>query len=316
MITELKAREIVALIKKVGEYEAKKALGVTADSFSRYLRIIRNFYNIPFEDDPLDANVKILEFDIESAPSKAWTFRRWKVNISQDMIQSEGYLLCYAAKWLGDKDIIVDALPFYDGYTAGSEDDSAVVKSLHNLISKADIVIAHNAKGFDIPLFNTRALTHGLMPPKPYKIVDTLKVAKAQFKFPSNKLDSIGSYLGLGRKTEHEGFKLWVGCMDGVKEAWDKMIEYNEQDVSLLESVYLKLRPWDSMHPAMDVYSHSGVMRCKACGSTDLTEHDFVYTHVSAYTSHQCNSCGHWNRGRKNQRSREQMQNTLMNVAR
>lgn len=312
MVSDERVLEAARLVREKGELEAISILGINAESLSRYLRRARSISD--FKDDPKETNVKVLIFDIETAPTLGYVWRRWKNNLSQDMVVREGYVLCYAAKWLGEEEIMVDALPFYNNYERNKEDDRDVCSSLYELFNQADIVIGHNGKAFDVPLMKTRFLHHGFEPPKPYKEIDTKLIAKKEFMFPSNSLDSLGSYLGLGRKVEHDGFPLWVGCMSGNKESWDKMIEYNEGDVSLLEKIYLKMRPWYRQHPAMDVYSKSGVMRCKCCGSTNLSEGDIVYTNISGFTSYKCNDCGHWNRGRKNQRSKEQMQTTLMNV--
>lgn len=118
-------------------------------------------------------------------------------------VVSEGYTLCYSAKWLGKKNVLFDAMPFYGEYKVGSENDFSVVKSLWDLLDKADIVIAHNCQDFDVPMMNSRFVFNDLRPPSPYKIVDTLKIARQNFRFPSNKLDDLGEYLGLGRKMPH-----------------------------------------------------------------------------------------------------------------
>lgn len=313
MIKEQRVIEIAELVKKVGEEEALRQLKISAESLGRYLRYARSLVN--FSDNPLDTNVKILVFDIETAPTTAYVWKRWKNNVSQDMIVTEGYMLCYAAKWLGDSETLVDALPFYSDYSKDREDDKNVCSSLYELFNAADIIVAHNGNAFDIPLVKTRFLYHGFNPPSPYKTVDTKLLAKSEFRFPSNALDSIGAYLGVGRKIDHEGFTLWSRCLNGDDDAWKNMVDYNIGDVDLLEKIYMKMRPWYSKHPAVDVYNRSGVMRCKVCGSTHLREDSMVYTNMSGFTSYQCEDCGHWNRGRQNQRSKEQMKTTLMNIA-
>ena len=53
---------------------------------------------------------KILLLDLESAPSQAYIWRRWKENIPQARIISEGYLLTYSAKWLGENTILEQSL--------------------------------------------------------------------------------------------------------------------------------------------------------------------------------------------------------------
>ena len=48
---------------------------------------------------------KILVLDIETAPMKAAVWEMWKQNISVAMMEKEGYILCWSAKWLGDPHI-------------------------------------------------------------------------------------------------------------------------------------------------------------------------------------------------------------------
>ena len=109
-------------------------------------------------------------------------------------------------------------------------------------LNEADEVIGHNSKRFDTPWIRTRCLYHGINNVRPkYKEIDTLKIARNKFKFPSNKLDSLGDYLGVGRKIKTNR-ELWVDTVcKGNKDALNKMIEYCEQDVLLLEDVYKKL---------------------------------------------------------------------------
>lgn len=313
MASDKRVIEVAEFLKSAGEVETLKHFDISAETLSRYLRQYRTI-DKTFKDNLLDTNVKILLFDIETAPTKAYIWKRWKENISQDQVVNEGYILCYAAKWLGEDDVMLDALPFYTDYEADKENDKRVVESLYELFNEADLIIAHNGKAFDTPLTKSRFLYHGFMPPKPYKEVDTKLIAKSEFRFPSNSLDGLAAYLGLGRKTKNDGFPLWTGCMEGNKDAWRQMIDYNHDDTILLEKIYMKLRPWYRWHPAVDVYNKSGVMRCKCCGSTNLKEEDLVYTNISGFTSYQCQDCGHWNRGRQNQRSKEQMKTTLMNI--
>ena len=258
-----------------------------------------------------DHKTRILVYDIETAPSLSYVWGRFKQNISQEMVVEEGYILCYVAKWLGDDIHMVDALPFH----GKNEDDKEVTQSLWTLMNEADMVIAHNGDNFDNKVGNTRFVYHGLNPPSPIKSVDTLKIAKSRFKFPSNRLDSIGQFLGLGRKEETGGFRLWEGCMRGDQESWDKMINYCIRDVDLLEKIYMKLRAWDKRHPSVALLYEDDKMRCRVCGSENVREMDFfTHTPVSSYVTYRCDDCGHYHRGRKNVRSREQMDNTLANA--
>jgi hypothetical protein len=113
------------------------------------------------------------------------------------------------------------------------------------VISEADLLVYHNGDRFDLPNIKTRCLFHGLPPFPESKSLDTLKVARAKFRFNSNKLDYIGKYLGLGQKIKTE-FSLWKDVMSPNKtvaaQALNKMVTYNKGDVTLLERVWDKLQ--------------------------------------------------------------------------
>ncbi len=151
---------------------------------------------------------KILFWDIENSPNRSFTWGKWQQNVIQ--FDSEWYLLSFSVKWLGGKQI-TRALPDYEGYKPGSEDDKALVAELWGYLNESDILVAHNGDRFDTKKVYTKFIEHGLMPPEPSKSVDTLKVARRRFAFNSNKLDDLGRRLGVGRKLKHRFRPLaWV----------------------------------------------------------------------------------------------------------
>ena len=50
------------------------------------------------------------------------------------------------------------------------------------------------------------------------------------------------------------------------------MLKYNKRDVTLLEEVYLRIRPWIKGHPNCANYIDSKVPICSNCGSKNLTK--------------------------------------------
>lgn len=231
--------------------------------------------------------MKVLIIDIETKYMLAPVWGLWDQNISHKHIQQEGGILCYAAKWLGEKEI------FFDSVHQSTE--RAMLKSAHALLSEADAVISFNGISFDIKHLNAQFVLHKLKPPSTFKNIDLLRVAKSRFKFPSNKLDYIAKRLGLGSKVEHEGMELWVKCIAGNKAAWARMKKYNIQDVLLTEAVYLKLRPWVKSHPNMNLFSE--IECCPSCGSASLQRRGMAFTTTGAYQRYQCMSCGAWAQG-------------------
>lgn len=237
------------------------------------------------------AKPRILIFDIETTPLLCYT---WGV-YQQDVIKvvEDWYILCFAYKWYGERSTHVVALPDYDLYDDDPKDDYAVVAELHRLFDEADIIVAHNANKFDIKKTNARFLAHGLGPVSDYKVVDTLVHARRYFANTSNRLDSLGDILEVGRKLPHTGFKLWEDCMAGDPKAWRLMKRYNKQDVKLLEDVYRELLPWMKTHPNINLYQET-TEACPKCGSDDMVRNGVrtYKTKTGTYQEWKCNSCG------------------------
>ena len=231
---------------------------------------------------------KILFYDIETAPNLSYVWGHYEQNVIDH--KREWYMLCISWRWEHEKVAhSVGLTDFPADYKADPENDLNVVKLLWDLFNEADIVIAHNGDKFDMRKANARFLAHGLGPAKPVKQIDTLKVARKYFAFNSNKLDDLGKHLNVGQKVSTNGFATWAGCMRGDTRCWTLMLKYAKQDVELLRKVYLKLRPWMTNHPNLNILS--GANGCPTCGALDMQRRGFKYSQLSAFQQWQCNKC-------------------------
>lgn len=235
--------------------------------------------------------MKILLIDIETAPNTAHVWGLWKQNVSLNQLQESSYILCWAAKWLGEEQVMFNSV-----YNDPTMD---MLLDIHELLDEADAVIHYNGSKFDIPTLNKEFLLYGFSPPSPVKHIDLLKVARNQFKFPSNKLDYVAQALGLKGKTKHIGHELWIKCMADDPEAWKMMEEYNKNDVILLEQVYGKLKPWIKGHANHSLHSDIGLV-CPNCGGNHYQKRGFYFTHSCKYQRYRCNGCKTWFRATKN----------------
>lgn len=249
--------------------------------------------------------MKILLFDIETSPILANIWGLWTETRDFKFVDLDWHVLSWSAKWLDSNKIVTKSLPDYPNYKKDKNDDSALLKDIWTLLDEADIVCGHNCDKFDCRKLNSRFLVNGMPPPSPYRTIDTLKIAKAYFNFTSNRLDTIGQILGVGKKAETGGFDLWRGCINGDKKAWKKMCAYNRQDVVLLEKVYLKLRPYMKNHPNVNVFSSSESPQCPCCGSKNLVKRGYSYTSSSKYSRVRCSDCGRWSRSKTNELSKD-----------
>lgn len=237
----------------------------------------------------LESAPKILTIDIETSPNLAYVWGLWDQNVGLSQIKETGEVISFAAKWYGDKEIM-----FFSNHHDGHE---TMIKAAHELMCDAEVIVHFNGKRFDIPWLHREFALAGYPPPSPHKDIDLLNTAKARFKFASNKLDHLAQQLGLGSKTSHTGFDLWLGCMAGDDKAWTLMRKYNRQDVALTEKLYDRLRPWIKGHPHIGFYADRDQLTCDKCGSTDL-HRDGTYTaHVIRYVRYRCGNCSGWVRG-------------------
>ena len=240
---------------------------------------------------------KILLIDLETSPTLSYHFGRFNVNISEAGVVQEQIILSAAWKWAGGSS--GSYMTSEKGVSTG--DDSAIAKVLNDLLDNADVVVAHNANGFDIKIANEAFLRHGLSQPTPYKVVDTLSVVKRHFRLPRNKMESVCKRLGLVRKIDNAGMSLWVGVMNGDVEARNEMLAYNIGDIECLEAVFNKVRGWVT-GINMAQYYDDAVVRCAKCGSDSLTPTGKLHrTSVSAFETYRCGSCGGLSRSRTNQ---------------
>jgi len=237
--------------------------------------------------------VNILLLDIESSPNVAHVWGLWQQNVGINQLMESSYVLCWAAKWLGEDEIFFDSVH--------KSKPKKMLKGIYELLDAADAVIHYNGTKFDIPTLNKEFLLHNYSPPSPYKQIDLLRVARSQFRFPSNKLDYVAQRLGLGKKQEHEGHDLWVKCMNGDKDAWERMEAYNIQDVVLLESVYHRILPWIKTHPNANLFTDKPV--CPTCGGESLIRRGLAHSSTATYQRYKCRSCGTWSQSTKSEGS-------------
>lgn len=233
------------------------------------------------------SKAKILIYDIETSPNISYTWAMYEQNVIQ--FKKEWELLSFSYKWLDEKKVeCVTRLDFRD------KSDKSITKALWKVLNEANVVVAHNGKAFDNKKAQAKFVEHGLSPVSPFTTVDTREIARAHFKFNSNKLDDLGKLLGVGRKIRiEEGFDLWLKCMDGNKKAFAKMAEYNKQDVVLLEKVYKKLLPWMKTHPNL-ANLEGRPEACPKCGGLELQSRGTHCNTTTRYQRFQCKSCGGW----------------------
>lgn len=244
---------------------------------------------------------QILTFDIETSPIEAYVWGLWDQNVPVDFIKTDWTIFSWAAKWLGKREVLFQ-------HTGGRgidkvRDDKPLLKGIRDLLDAADIVVAQNGKRFDVRKINARLIQHGIAPPSPYRVIDTMLVARKYFAFTSQKLKWTSSILTDTPKDEHKrfpGFELWKECLLDNPAAWSEMEKYNKRDVRATEKVYLKLRPWIDNHPNIGVFTEAEKPLCPKCGSDKVIRQGqrFSIKQQGIYNRYTCAACGGWSRGK------------------
>lgn len=234
------------------------------------------------------SSFKRLYIDLEVSPNIVLSWRTgYKINISHEDIIQERAIICICYKWEGDKQI--NSMRWDKG------DDKELVTKFSKILLQADEIVAHNGDKFDVKWLRTRCLYHGVPCPADLKTVDTLKLAKSNMLFNSNKLDYIGEFLGLGKKLK-TSYELWKEILlNNSKKAMDEMVDYCKRDVELLEQVHHKLINYSKHKTHVGV--HKGGLRidCPSCGSENTQNRGYAVTAAGVKKQRcQCRDCGKW----------------------
>lgn len=209
-------------------------------------------------------NAKVLIYDIETSYNILSSWRvGFNINLPHYSIIKERAIICVSYKWLGEKEV-------YNIVWDKNQCDKFLLEQFIEVMNESDIMVAHNGDRFDLKWIRTRALKHGLTMLPFYQQHDTLKTAKRYFNFNSNKLDYISKFLGLAGKLKTEP-ELWDKIiLEKDPKALKEMITYCNEDVLLLEEVYLKLKEWDKPKQHVGVLKGGATFSSPISGSHNL----------------------------------------------
>jgi DNA polymerase elongation subunit (family B) len=247
--------------------------------------------------------MKILTLDIETSPHLSWHFRRFKENIPKRNTEIESRMLCWAAKWYGQKTVHFAANFPKELHEFNEAGHVKMLTRLWKLLDEADVVVGFNSKKFDVRRIQFEFVKYGLEQPSPFDQVDLYLEHKKNFATSSNRLEDVLEELGLERKLDNEGMPLWINTMHGVAEARKNMKLYNKQDVVATEDLYTHIRGWIASHPNWGLFVNDDEPICPNCGSEHMNRHKIRRTRVRRYVQYQCQDCGHYARGRKSEGS-------------
>ena len=230
---------------------------------------------------------KRLFFDIETSFNIGIFWRSgYNLTIQPDDIIKERAIICVSWKWEHEDEV-------HNLTWDKKQCDNKLLKDFIKVLNKADEIIAHNGDRFDIKWLRTRCLYHGIEMFPQYQSIDTLKHSKSQFNFNSNKLDYIAKFLGVGAKLKHEGMDMWKAIIfDKDADAMNRMVEYCDMDVLVLEKVFHKIQPYTKHKVNYSVLRGGDKFGCPECQSNNVRLRN-TYTTPAGTIQHymSCNSC-------------------------
>lgn len=240
---------------------------------------------------------RIILFDLETLPNLPEALKVWPQLSNypgQTLKASITTIICGGWKILGEKKIhCINAWDFPEWKT-NVNDDSALVRALHEVLKGADCVVTHNGKRFDWKFFQTRLLFHKLEPLPKIHHVDTCAEAKRNLLVFNNRLNTISRFLTETEKMDHEGWDLWVKVHARDPKAMATMTKYCKQDVLALEEVFKALRPVITSLPNHNLFSPLKEKACPGCGSSRLQSRGKYFTKTKVYSRYMCKDCHSW----------------------
>lgn len=262
--------------------EAKR-LGLELNKGRRYRlspELVKELFNLDKK------GIKRLFFDIETSPMIVYSWRTgYNINLPYENIIEDWKVICISWKWQNEDKV-------HNLTWDENKCDKKMLEQFIKVMNEADECIAHNGDRFDIKKIRTRCIKHRIpMFPK-YRSLDTLKKVRGSFKFDSNRLDYVAQYLGVGAKLKHEGFQMWVKCMEGDKQALKDMVEYCDMDIIVLQDVYETIEGYIKHNTHVGVHNGELKHSCPSCGSTNpvLLKNE-VTAAGTIKRRMECNSC-------------------------
>ena len=250
--------------------------------------------------------VKALTIDIERLPGQVSVQHRgftidgpvWDLNalkhiigrrIHADDVIEWPRTICAAARWYGDEEVMFAAEWEVGGY-------DAFMREVWSWVDEADILIGHNMAAFDSKHLMSGWAEMGLPAPSPYKVIDTLKIARGSLNMESNTLDSLAKRLGVEAKSDKYDVRVAQAAVNGDREAQAVLESYNRGDIVASEALFDRLRPYARNIPHLGMWTDDE-LACPSCGSTMTATGKTVHANVQRYEHLHCPNCGAHARG-------------------
>lgn len=240
------------------------------------------------KESVVSTEAKILTLDIERMKGRAniefWDLGDYKNRrIHADDVVEWPRTICVAWNWYGNH-----RMDFASEWGDGREE---MLNRIWKAVDEADIVVGHNIVGFDMKKLNSEWRDIGLVPPTPYKTVDTLKEARKYFGDESKTLDALCKRLEVASKTDRYDVEVARAALEGDRVSQLQIQAYNEGDITATLDLYDRLRGWMHTHPHIGAFG-DGKLHCNQCGGTDIERDGTYLASQIRYIGYRCKTCG------------------------
>lgn len=195
--------------------------------------------------------------------------------IHYETVEREPRTTIMCAKWHDSDEII----RFAEWDRGGRK---TFLRNAHMLLSRADIVVGHNASQADIPWLQgdfrfprigCKAPFEALPDLPPFKLVDTLTHFRTKYKtgLPFKGLDAALQILGHPGKTDRYDPEAMERAVAGSVEDRERLLDYCAGDVIGAQWLYDRERPMMRNHPALFVDGKDKLTVCNRCGHDTYT---------------------------------------------
>ena len=162
--------------------------------------------------------MRILYYDLETAPNLVYSFNTFKANIGHEQIVEPARIICFSYQWDDETKVHFES----EHHSSRKE----MLDKLWELLDEADFVVGYNNAGFDDIWVKSELLSEGYPPFSPFRSIDLYQGIKRLTRFPSKKLAYVAPRMLDDAKVTHTGFKLWIDCLNGDEKAWKLMKKY------------------------------------------------------------------------------------------
>lgn len=243
----------------------------------------------------------VLTLDIERLPGRArmshrgltiegdfWDLGAWRKIIGRrihpDDVIEWPRTICAAWNWYGTQKV-----EFASEWGDGRE---GMLTRVWEAYDRATLLYGHNVDRFDTRNLNAEWLTHGMMAPSPFKVLDTLKEARKTFGFESNTLASLTERLGIVTKTDKYSVDVARAAVAGDKSAQRRIKSYNVGDIHASREFVDRLRGWIPSHPHSVIGTADDRPTCNQCWGDRLEVNGTKLAQQITYRLYRCLDCG------------------------